>query len=104
MNGFVLASLHSCVSCGLKVHLQNRLAAASPAWHIHYNDMIMMVSLMETFFYDKRVKLILLYCCREVIIPKTKFKHVFHSLEKHEKSLAVEATQSLFSLMSLFYV
>lgn len=80
VNGFVLASLHSFVSCGLKVHLQNWRAAATPAWHIHYNDLIMMISLMEALFYYKRVKPILLYYCREVIKPKTKFKYVFYSL------------------------
>lgn len=108
VNGFVLASLHSFVSCGLKVHLQNWLAAATPAWHIHYNDLIMMISLMEAFFYNKRVKPILLYYCREVIIPKTKFKHVFHSPNLLRKTWKIicngSLTVALLSYVSLLCI
>lgn len=100
---FLLCTLHSLVSCRLKVHFQNWLAAATLAWHIHYNDLIMMISLMEPLFYYKRVRPILLYYCREEVIkPETKFKYVFcslyPSLVKTEKSLVMEATHPLFSL------
>lgn len=52
----------------------------------------------------------MLYYCREqVIIPEAKFQYVFYksslclvSKVKHDKSLVMEARQSLFSLMSLY--
>lgn len=102
----MLASLHSLVSCELKVHFQNWLAAATLAWHIHCNDLIMMISLMEAFFYYKRVKPISLYYCREdVIILYQKLNSTFPSLHaclvKHGNER--NQTGSLFSLMSLFY-
>lgn len=52
------ASLHSLVSCVLNILFQNWPAAATPAWHIQYNDLIIIISLMKAYFYYKRVRLI----------------------------------------------
>ena len=55
MNGHALAAQHSLVSCGLKVHILNWLAASALARQIRRNDLITMITLMEAFFFATRV-------------------------------------------------
>lgn len=81
----MLASLHSLVICVLSIEdFLGLLAEATLTLHIHYNDLIIITSLMEAFFALQEGEANLLFCCRqEVITVKAKFKYVLQKLLKN---------------------